>query len=1006
MRSARSVFVTWWFSLTPRLTLAVAWGVLSGAGLATADDALGQPPVTGPQPTDASVSDPLVSDFTTLIAPFLERHCFDCHGAELREAKLDLRGYMTPESMEVYHQTWEEVLHRIEAGEMPPRDAEQPAKDERDRATQAIRQVRIAIALRKAGDPGPIVTRRLSHAEYNYTLRDLTGQDLQPTKDFPIDPANEAGFDNTGESLTMSPSLLEKYLSAARFVAEHLVLKPHGFAFAPHPVVTETDRDKYCVRRIVDFYQRQPTDLADYFLAAWRFRCLDEGLQNEATLQTIATQARISPRYLAEVCQLLREPAPGAGPLALIHRLWRELPSDPSQAELARSGCDAIGERIATLRGRMEPSFSNLELKGGHLGSQQFVLWKNDQYAAHRRRFVPETIAAIAPGSAEAAQFPELLAPEDPGGKSEFDQSLTRFCDLFPDPFYVSERGRDYVGKKREEQEKGRLLSAGFHSMMGYYRDDAPLYDLILDDAGRGEIDQLWQELDFITSAPTRQYSGFVWFERTDSAYLRDEVFDFARAEDKSVTSEAMIRRLSEQYRAKAVRNGGSDQVLAAIDTYFDQMNRHIRWVEQARLAAEPSHLEALVEFAARAYRRPLGEDEMGELLGFYRALRDSDGLSHEEAMQDSVVSILISPWFSYRVDLAPTTDQRRPLTDIELASRLSYFLWSSMPDDELLRVAQSGQLREPNILTSQAQRMLASPRSEALAFEFAGNWLDFRRFEQHNSVDRNRFPQFTDSLRQAMFQEPIRFFVDLVRRDGSVLEFLDARHTFVNAELAAHYGIADVDYSSGPWQRVDAANFHRGGLLPMAVFQTANAPGLRTSPVKRGYWVARRLLGERIPAPPPDVPELPADEQDFGERTLAETLAKHREHSSCAGCHDRFDSLGLALENFDPIGQWRIADLSGHAVDSRAEFPGGHVGDGVEGLRQYLTEHRRQHFVDHLSRKLLSYALGRNLILSDEPLVESLQADLVRDGFRFNSLVNSIITSPQFLEKRGRQQP
>lgn len=1009
MRSAPTEVVLW-FTAAPRLAVVLALilplVIRPDDAAGQPDDAAGQPGAAGVEPTEAPPVDPLVGDFTNRVAPFLERYCLDCHGAELQEAKLDLRGYLTPESVERYHQTWEEMLHRIEAGEMPPRDAEQPAEELRGQITQAIRRVRISIANRKAGDPGPVVTRRLSHAEYNYTLRDLTGQDLRPTQDFPIDPANEAGFDNTGESLAMSPSLLEKYLSAARFVADHLVLKPQGFAFAPYPVVTETDRDKYCVRRIVDFYQRQPTNLADYFLAAWSLRCLDEGLQDERALRAIATKAQVSPRYLAEICKFLRESARAEGPLAAIQRRWFELPPDPSQAELARSGCVAIADRIATLRGRMAPSFSNLELKGGHLGSQQFVLWKNDQYAAHRRRFVPETIAAIVPGSAEAAQFPELVVPEDPSRQAEWEQAVARFCDLFPDAFYVSERGRDYVGKNRDEQEKGRLLSAGFHSMMGYYRDDAPLYDLILDDTGRDEIDRLWRELDFITSAPMRQYSGFVWFERTDSTYLRDEVFDFARAEDKSVTSEAMLRRLCQEYRAKAVRNGGSDVVLAAIDAYFEQMNRQIRWVEQARLAAETSHLAALVDFAVRAYRRPLGEDEIGELLRFYRSLRDSDMLSHEEAMQDSIVSILISPWFSYRVDLAPTNDQRGPLTDIELASRLSYFLWSSMPDEELMRLAQAGQLREPKTLVAQARRMLDSPRAEALALEFAGNWLDFRRFDQHNSVDRNRFPQFTDSLRQAMFEEPIRFFVDLLRRDGSVLEFLDARHTWVNAELATHYGCAEVDFSSGPWQRIDAANQHRGGLVPMAIFQTSNSPGLRTSPVKRGYWVARRLLGERIPAPPPDVPELPADEEDFGERTLAETLAKHREHSSCAGCHDRFDALGLALENFDPIGQWRTTDLSGHAVNSRAEFPGGHTGDGVEGLRQYLLEHRRQDFVDNLSRKLLSYALGRHLILSDEPLLESIQESLVRDGFRFHSLVASIITSPQFLEKRGRQQP
>jgi hypothetical protein len=307
--------------------------------------------------------------------------------------------------------------------------------------------------------------------------------------------------------------------------------------------------------------------------------------------------------------------------------------------------------------------------------------------------------------------------------------------------------------------------------------------------------------------------------------------------------------------------------------------------------------------------------------------------------------------------------------------------------------------------LVAQASRMLRDPKAKALATEFAGNWLDFRRFEQHNSVDRERFPAFTDSLRQAMFEEPIHFFVDLLQRDGSVLDFIHARHTFVNVELAKHYGIASVDFSTGQWQKVESADTaHRGGLLPMAVFQTQNAPGLRTSPVKRGYWVVRRLLGERIPPPPPGVPELPEDERDLGELTLAETLALHREHKSCAACHDRFDAIGLAFENYGPVGQWRTSDVGGRQVHSHAVFPGGMEGDGLDGLLQYLKTHRQDDFVDNLCRKLLSYALGRNLLLSDDALVEAMRMRLKEDDYRFSGLVATVITSSQFLEKRGRE--
>jgi hypothetical protein len=299
---------------------------------------------------------------------------------------------------------------------------------------------------------------------------------------------------------------------------------------------------------------------------------------------------------------------------------------------------------------------------------------------------------------------------------------------------------------------------------------------------------------------------------------------------------------------------------------------------------------------------------------------------------------------------------------------------------------------------------MLKDDRIRGLAVEFAGNWLDFRRFEEHNAVDRDRFPSFTNELRQAMFEEPIQFFMHVVRNDAPVSDFLYGDYTFVNSALAKHYGMpAEGDANS--WKRIDdASNYNRGGLLPMAVFMTKNAPGLRTSPVKRGYWVVRRLLGEVIPAPPPNVPVLPTDESKLGELTLPQVLAQHRDNKACSTCHERFDSVGLAFEGFGPIGEFRKLDLAGHAVQNTAKFPGGNEGTAVDGLQTYIQERRQQDFVDNLCRKLLSYGLGRSLMISDDALVDQMKLNLAANNNRFASLVETIVTSPQFLTKRGRE--
>ncbi|HUR59460.1 MAG TPA: DUF1592 domain-containing protein, partial [Opitutaceae bacterium] len=376
---------------------------------------------------------------------------------------------------------------------------------------------------------------------------------------------------------------------------------------------------------------------------------------------------------------------------------------------------------------------------------------------------------------------------------------------------------------------------------------------------------------------------------------------------------------------------------------------------------------------------------------------------------------VLMSPNFCYRVDLlaegkigtsaGPAVPPYQPLSDYALASRLSYFLWSTMPDAELLASAAAGELHRPEVLAAQARRMLRDPRVRQLATEFAGNWLDFRRFEEHNAVDRERFPAFDSELRQAMFEEPVRFFMDVVRDDRSVLNFLYGDYTFVNAPLAKHYGMpfdGKTGSSSEWWQVPDANRYGRGGLLPMAVFLTANSPGLRTSPVKRGYWVVRRVLGERIPPPPAVVPDLPNDEKNLGDLTLREVLAKHREDRSCAACHSRFDAFGLVFEGFGPVGEQRTKDFGGRAVDTRAPFPGGTEAAGLPGLRDYLRAHRENDFVENLCRKLLAYGLGRTLLMSDDALIAEMKTKLAANGHRFEPLVTAIVTSPQFTTKRA----
>ncbi|HQU46092.1 MAG TPA: DUF1587 domain-containing protein, partial [Pirellulales bacterium] len=287
----------------------------------------------------AETAPPLDNGLATTVRPFLQAYCFACHGEKKQEAQLDLSGYGSLDTVTKDHHVWKLVLERLEGEEMPPDDAaRRPTAEERQSVLAWIRAVRSEDARRHAGDPGAVLARRLSNFEVDCTVRDLTGVDLRPTREFPVDPANEAGFDNSGESLTVSPAWFKKYLAAVRLVADHLVLKPSGFAFAPHAVVSDTDRDKYCVARIVDFYRRHAVDYADYFFLAWQFGHREEQQQPAASLSDIAASAGLSPKYAATVWSTLNDTPCETGPLADLQTMWRRLRADRNDADAARRG--------------------------------------------------------------------------------------------------------------------------------------------------------------------------------------------------------------------------------------------------------------------------------------------------------------------------------------------------------------------------------------------------------------------------------------------------------------------------------------------------------------------------------------------------------------------------------------------------------------------------------------------------------------------------------------------
>jgi hypothetical protein len=506
-----------------------------------------------------------------------------------------------------------------------------------------------------------------------------------------------------------------------------------------------------------------------------------------------------------------------------------------------------------------------------------------------------------------------------------------------------------------------------------YQRTDQYLMQYVLDEPVKVKLDQAWNDL-------------FASFEYHD-AYLG-----------------MLAGKYKLDLKGKRMANltaADIEALPAEPRQYVQPLRAHYEQVMSAQAAAQPGHIEDAIEFAGRAWRRPLTTQEKDGLRAFYRQMREARELDHIGAVRALLARILVSPSFLYRTEQVANDSPVRPLSGWELASRLSYFLWSSTPDDELRRAAAAGELSNPEQLRSQAKRMLADPKARRMATEFFGQWLGFYRFDEHRGVDASRFPEFTEEVKSAMYDEAISFFEYILRSGRPVREILHADYTFLNQALAKYYGVNKEIASDGRVELVQGANeFKRGGILRFGAVLTATSAPLRTSPVKRGDWILRRVLGTAVPPPPADAGSLPADDKNFGEMTLRQKLESHKRNPTCASCHTRIDPLGFPLEHYDAVGRWRDQYQDGKPIEDSGELSDKTPVAGLDGLLAYMKTQEKQ-VLRTLSHKLLGYSLGRTVQASDQPLVEQMVE--AGGAASLSELVSEIVASRQFRFRLGR---
>ncbi len=413
-----------------------------------------------------------------------------------------------------------------------------------------------------------------------------------------------------------------------------------------------------------------------------------------------------------------------------------------------------------------------------------------------------------------------------------------------------------------------------------------------------------------------------------------------------------------------------------------------------------PAAKEVARSMARKAYRRPPSEAELETLVGVFDLARDN-GLAYADALRLMLKAILVSPQFLFITPAGEADPAREivPLDDHQLASRLSYLLWSTMPDAELFRLADRGRLHEPAVLRSQVKRMLKDARSRALFDGFGAQWLGLGSLAT-KTFDPVKFPQMTPELRSAMYDEALLFFQSMVRDNRNVVGFVDSDYTFLNGTLAPIYGL-EARVHGPRMRKVKLADASRGGILGMpGILATTSFPD-RTSPVKRGVWVLEQVLGQRVPPPPPNVPALDRqDRQSVANLTLRQRTELHTTDAVCANCHRILDPIGFGLENFDAIGRWREQDDAGGAIDPAGELPGGRRFTSPRELKSALAD-QQERLARNLTEKLLAYALCRQLEGYDEIVVDRLMEAIARDGYRMQTLITEVVTSYPFTHRR-----
>jgi len=919
--------------------------------------------------------DPTFAGYQHSVQPFLAAHCYECHGPKDSEGDVRFDLVTDDASLAKGMPTIEKAIKMLTERKMPPKDEPRPTEEDYSKTLAWMNAYTTKFYMSGPIDPGRVTIHRLNRAEYDNTIRDLLGlNDFHPADAFPADDVGY-GFDNNGDVLSIAPILFEKYIKAAEVTLNTAVFTD--------PVNPPPSKVFDAATAEGDFPKSDPT-------ATLTAASPNPGANALANAVANAGAANVGGGNVGG--QNARGARGGrGGPPPVLGRVFQHqgfiyasytFPADgdyvfslkgyssgPAPAGGGGRGATPTANVMFFLDGNVPVGDDTRPIKvTARIGMPAEYVSPaihvtagvhSITLAMRNGATVDEYKAALAANAAAAAQpptTPTTPAVSAPTASTNQDQSIasTTVVPSAAPATVVAADATAAVGGSDPAAATAAPVAAG---------TPAP--------------------------AAARGTAGGRGGARGARAGRGGFAFPAGPA---SVTGQPILGVLSFKVEGPQFTNAASMPDRMPV-SYQRVMVAHPSDTMPRAVAAE----KIIRNFASRAYRRPATDDEVNKLLGLFTAV-DAPDRPFEKSVTVALQAVLLNPNFLFRIEQDPQPGEANNihhLNDYELASRLSYFLWSSMPDDELFDLAAKGQLHAN--LDKEVTRMLKDPKSEALVDNFAVEWLHLRKVDDVNP-DPDHFPGFSPELRTAMLKETELFFSSIKDEDRDVRDFINADYSFVNGPLAKLYGIDGI--TGDDFQRVTfPKDSVRGGLITQASILSITSYNTRTSPVQRGKWVLENLLDSAPPPPPPNVPALDDEKQLKG--TLREQMEQHRANPACAVCHERMDAIGFSLENFDVMGGWRTKDGNNDPIDASGHLPDGTTFTGAKELKQTLMTSQDQ-FCRCLSSKMFTYAIGRNIEPFDKRTINDIVNTLQSNGDKFSALIHAVVHTDAFQQRRG----